>query len=128
MAAARDKLGRELAAARDNEQRLARSLEEQKNRIQAMLSAKEKQDAELDAALATVTAAEQRIAAHEKERRDWMSQKERLTERLKTTEKWCADQQQLLYDLQQQLGRATTLLDGWKPHLETDASIRKATA
>jgi chromosome segregation ATPase len=124
-----EELGRDLTAARENEQRLSRSLEEQKKRLDAMLRDKEKQDAELDAALATVTAAEQRIGTHEKERRDWTAQKERLTARLQTTEKWCADQQQLLYELQQQLGRATTLLDGWKPQLDSvETAARKATA
>jgi len=34
---------------------------------------------------------------------------------LQVTEKWCADQQDLLYSLQQHLAGAATLLDGWKP-------------
>ena len=109
------KTTRDLTASRENEQRLSKRIEEITAQMESVLQEHQRQDAELEAAMAMVAAAEQKINAHEKERRDWAAHKERLSVRLQTTEKWCADQQELLYELQQQLGRASTLLDGWAP-------------
>ncbi|MBI2223179.1 MAG: hypothetical protein HYU53_18475 [Acidobacteria bacterium] len=127
------KAAHDLAAVRDNEQRLAKRIEEMTGKMDGLLEDRQRQEAELEAAMAMVAAAEQKIGGHEKERRDWAAQKERLSARLQTTEKWCADQQHLLYELQQHLGRASTLLDGWTPQSldEADgeqAAARKATA
>lgn len=131
------KAAHDVAAVRDNEQRLAKRIEEMTGKMDGLLEDQQRQEAELEAAMAMVAAAEQKIGGHEKERRDWAAQKERLSARLQTTEKWCADQQHLLYELQQHLGRASTLLDGWTPQSLDEADgeetaapkgARKATA
>lgn len=90
---------------------------------------------EIESLRAALAGLEQAVARHDQDKQSWASQKERLTSRLQVTEKWCADQQELLYSLRQHLAGATTLLDGWKPAaMDADADAaqakngRKATA
>lgn len=129
-----EQLGRELAAAREDSERLSGRLEEQGAKLRATQEEQERLQAVLENLRADLAAAEQKIAAHEKDRRDWAAQKERLTGRLQTTEKWCADQQDMLYQLRQQIGKAFTLVDDWKPaepipaHDEEEDSASAATA
>jgi chromosome segregation ATPase len=154
----------ELAGVRDNEQRLTRELKAEQAKVGDLEQENERQIEEIEGARATIKAKqaraadlerendrrmeeiqslrasladmEQAVARHDQDKQSWATQKERLTARLQVTEKWCADQQELLYSLRQHLAGATTLLDGWKPAaidaLEADTSSvkngRKATA
>lgn len=111
LAAARE----ELASARERELRLTRTSDEQRAALEAALEEQQRTAADLERVRAALAAAEQAVAAHEQERQSWTSHKERITSRLQLTERWCADQQELLYALRQQVGNAFTLLDGWKP-------------
>jgi chromosome segregation ATPase len=61
-------------------------------------------------------------AAHEKDRRDWTAQKSRLTARLEATERWCADQQDVLYEIQGPVTKLSALLAGWKPDQASDST------
>jgi len=110
-----ENLGRELAAAREDGQQLSRRLEEQGAKLHAAQEEQQRLESAVETLRADLASAEQKIAGHEKDRRDWAAQKDRLTARLQTTEKWCADQQDMLYQLRQQIGKAFTLVDDWKP-------------
>lgn len=127
----------ELTAARDSEQRLAKEIKAEQAKVADLVQENERQIEEMEALRASLADAEQSAARHEQEKQSWAAQKERVTSRLQVTEKWCADQQELLYSLRQHLAGATTLLDGWKPAIDalpdadgnaTKTSGRKATA
>jgi chromosome segregation ATPase len=127
----------DLEAVRESEQRLSKQLKAEEARLADLIQENERQISEMETARAALAEAEQAMARHEQDKQSWAAQKERLTSRLQTTERWCADQQELLYSLRQHLSGATTLLDGWKPAAidsSADADItavtneRKATA
>jgi hypothetical protein len=61
-------------------------------------------------------------AAYEKDRRDWTAQKSRLTSRLEATERWCADQQDVLYEIQGPVAKLSALLAGWTPDRASDSA------
>jgi chromosome segregation ATPase len=128
----------DLASARENEQRLAKQLKAEAAKVADLVQENERQIEEMESVRAALAEAEQSAARYDQDKQSWASQKERLTSRLQLTEKWCADQQDLLYSLRQHLSGATTLLDGWKPAaidssgIDADAAPakngRKATA
>ena len=91
------------------------SLKAEQGRSADLIQENERQIAEIKSLRAALDEAEQAVARFEQDKQSWASNKERLTSRLQVTEKWCADQQELLYSLRQHLAGATTLLDGWKP-------------
>jgi len=127
----------ELAGVRESEQRLLKKMKDEEAKLLDLVQENERQIEEIDGVREALAASEQVVARHEQEKQSWTAQKERLTSRLQLTEKWCGDQQDLLYALRQHLGGAATLLDGWKPPAvdglaDTEAkdtkSGRKATA
>ncbi len=127
----------ELAESRDAEQRLQKKIKDEEAKLMDLVQENERQIEEIDTIRAALAAAEQTVSRHEQDKQSWTGQKERLTSRLQLTEKWCSDQQDLLYALRQHLGGALSALDGWKP-VSIDAALdgegkpakneRKATA
>jgi len=65
-------------------------------------------------------------ATLEKDRRDWTAQKSRLASRLEATERWCADQQDVLYEIQGPVAKLSALLAGWKPDQASDNADESA--
>ncbi len=126
----------QLAESREAEQRLQKKIKDEEAKMMDLVQENERQIEEIDAIRETLANAEQAAARYEQEKQSWAAQKERITARLQLTEKWCADQQDLLYALRQHIGGAVSLLDGWKPvamdGAEADAKAtkngRKATA
>jgi len=69
------------------------------------------------------------VEAHEHERTEMTAQRDQLASRLEATEKWCAEQQELLYQIQRHVGSLAKLFD--VPSEETgpaDAELRQASA
>lgn len=131
------KASAELAESHAAEQRLQKKIKDEEAKLMDLVQENERQIEEIDTIRAALASAEQAVTRHEQEKQSWAGQKERLTARLQLTEKWCADQQDLLYALRQHIGGAVSLLDGWKPVAmdappESDAKPtkngRKATA
>lgn len=109
------KLSSELAESRDAEQRLQKKIKDEEAKLMDLVQENERQIEEIETIRTALASAEQSVARHEQDKQAWAGQKERITSRLQLTEKWCADQQDLLYALRQHIGGAVSLLDGWKP-------------
>jgi chromosome segregation ATPase len=109
------KASADLSELRAVEQRLQKKIKDEEAKMMDLVQENERQIEEIDTIRAALATAEQAVTRHEQEKQSWVGQKERITARLQLTEKWCADQQDLLYALRQHIGGAVSLLDGWKP-------------
>jgi hypothetical protein len=111
-----DELSRHLAAAREAEQRLAREHQEERTKLEAALHALQQQLSELEGHQAALIATStQHLKTYEQEREDWATQTSRLSTQLEQTEAWCTDQQDLLYNIRQEMSRVFALMTRVRP-------------
>jgi hypothetical protein len=106
-----DQLSGQLAAAIESERRLARRHDEERSKLETALLEMQQQFADLEAHEAAMTAiTTQQLEVYEQEREDWAKRNSRLTTQLETTEAWCVDQQDLLYQIRHEMSRVFALL------------------
>jgi hypothetical protein len=111
-------ISRDLRAARDRERRLVLEHEQQRAQLEGQLRERQQQIAELEASHAALLAdVSQRLQANERDRSTWASEQTHMTSRLESTENWCADQQNLLYHIRQQVNAVMSLIEGNKTFL-----------
>jgi len=111
-----DESSRHLAAAREAEQRLAREHQEERTTLEAALHALQQQLSELEGHQAALIATStQHLKTYEQEREDWATRTSRLSTQLEKTEAWCTDQQDLLYNMRQEMTRVFALMTRVRP-------------
>jgi predicted nucleic acid-binding Zn-ribbon protein len=109
-----EELHRELLALRESHAALSRTLDDERSMIAELLREKDRLLSELEQVSADLNAAaHQRDRAHADLRQSEM-ERGRLAKQLEVTERWCADQHELIYQLWQQTLRSTALIEGWK--------------
>ena len=106
-------LAREARLARDGERRAQQHQDEERAALERELREYQQQLAELQTVHAALTTATtQRLEEFERERRTWSTREADAATRIETTESWCADQQELLYQIRRQMTAMFTLLEG----------------
>jgi chromosome segregation ATPase len=106
-------LAREARLARDSERRAQQHEDEQRAALEREVREYQQQLAELQTVHAALTASTtQRLEEFERERRTWSTREADSATRIQTTESWCADQQELLYQIRRQMTAMFTLLEG----------------
>lgn len=106
-------LAREARLARDSERRTQQQQDEQREALERELREYQQQLAELQTVHAALTSATaRRLEEYERERRAWSAREADAASKIETTEIWCADQQDLLYQLRRQMTAMFTLLEG----------------
>jgi hypothetical protein len=106
-------LAREARLARDSERRTLQQQDEQRSTFERELREYQQQLAELQTVHAALTSATaQRMDEYERERQAWSAREADVASKIETTESWCADQQDLLYQIRRQMTAMFTLLEG----------------
>jgi hypothetical protein len=122
-------LTRALRDLRDNERWLIQKHTQERAMLVAESAERQQQLIELNAVhtalLAEVTP---RLEAYDRERVAWRSQQEHAASQLESTEGWCADQQDLLYRIRQQMTTMFALLEGDQRGLPQGAEQKLLTA
>jgi hypothetical protein len=135
----RDRLQLEVAQAQVRIEQLSRSRDEERDesstqqaRLAADLEALTQERVRLQNERTQAEARAQEGAdAHERERAELIAQRDQLASRLEATEKWCAEQQELLYQIQRHVGALSQVFEvsSSQPEGEgEDGRLRQATA
>lgn len=114
----------ELIELRESQRLLTRRLDEERAMLADLLQEKDRLIAELESA---GTDLERTSLERDRANERWQAgevERLRLARQLEVSERWCADQHELIYELWQQALRSTSLIEGWKSirHTSADAA------
>jgi hypothetical protein len=115
---------RELIELRESQRLLTRTLDEERAMLADLLQEKDRLIADLESAGADL---ERTSLERDRANERWQAgevERVRLARQLEVSERWCADQHELIYQLWQQALRSTSLIEGWKSirHTSADAA------
>jgi hypothetical protein len=102
------------SAQEERERLLVRAIEEERTMLAGLLQEKERLFSDLEAARLEADAVRRAREQLEQACRDRERQAQELGARLEATEGWCADQQELIYRLREDMLRSCAMLESWQ--------------
>lgn len=118
-----DELEKQALAIRERERSLERALEEERGMLATLLREKEQLLGDVGAFRAEAAAAAQAREELQQTRAERAQDALRHAAQLEATEAWCADQQELIYQLREDMLRSYALLEGWQSSRRSESPV-----